>query len=216
MYTPFWFNQIDILYDKNYLLEIFPVKEYDLIRKLNAVFRFSIYYSLIVYFYNKNTNMFAVPIITALVTYAIWYKHKDIQLSNMENQLKNDVPVTADPYNYNCNLPTRNNPFMNPSFMDVSADKPLPKACSSYDNKGIQRRMETNFNKGLYRNYTDIFGKENSQRQFFTVPGREGIPDQSAFAKWLYETPGTCKEGTNSLACFSVGQGNGGGQGVPA
>ena len=52
MYTPFWFNQIDILYDKNYLLEIFPVKEYDLIRKLNAVFRFSIYYSLIVYFYN--------------------------------------------------------------------------------------------------------------------------------------------------------------------
>ena len=101
--------------------------------------------------------MFAVPIITALVTYAIWYKHKDIQVSNMQNQLKNDVPVTADPYNYNCNLPTRNNPFMNPSFMDVSADKPLPKACSSYDNKGIQRRLETNFNKGLYRNYTDIF-----------------------------------------------------------
>ena len=60
MYTPFWFNQIDILYDKNYLLEIFPVKEYDLIRKLNAVFRFSIYYSLIVYFYNRSTNMFAV------------------------------------------------------------------------------------------------------------------------------------------------------------
>ena len=216
MYTPFWFNQIDILYDKNYLLEIFPVKEYDLIRKLNAVFRFSIYYSLIVYFYNRNTNMFAVPIITALVTYAIWYKHKDIQVSNMQNKLKNDVPVTSDPYNYNCNLPTRNNPFMNPSFMDVSADKPLPKACSSYDNKGVQRRMETNFNKGLYRNYTDIFGKENSQRQFFTVPGREGVPDQSAFAKWLYETPGTCKEGTNPLACLSVGQGNGGGQGVPA
>ena len=31
MYTPFWFNQIDILYDKNNLLEIFPVKEYDLV-----------------------------------------------------------------------------------------------------------------------------------------------------------------------------------------
>ena len=203
MYTPFWFNQIDILYDKNYLLEIFPVKEYDLIRKLNAVFRFSIYYSLIVYFYNKNTNMFAVPIITALVTYAIWYKHKDIQVSNMQNQLKNDVPVTADPYNYNCNLPTRNNPFMNPSFMDVSADKPLPKACSSYDNKGVQRKMETNFNKGLYRNYTDIFGKENSQRQFFSVPYREGVPDQSAFANWLYRTTDTCKEG-NQIACLSV------------
>ena len=158
MYTPFWFNQIDILYDKNYLLEIFPVKEYDLIRKLNAVFRFSIYYSLIVYFYNRSTNMFAVPIITALITYAIWYKHKDIQVSNMQNKLKNDVSVTADPYNYNCNLPTRNNPFMNPSFMDVSADKPLPKACSSYDNKGVQRRMETNFNSLIYsRNQWLVF-----------------------------------------------------------
>ena len=29
----------------------------------------------------------------------------------------------------------------------------------AYDNKGIKRRMETNFNKGLW-NYTDIFGKE--------------------------------------------------------
>ena len=50
--------------------------------------------------------------------------------------------------------------------------------------------------------YTDIFGKENSQRQFFSVPGRGGVPDQSAFAHWLYRTPDTCKEG-NGLACMS-------------
>jgi len=214
MYTPFWFNQIDILYDKNYLLEIFPVKEYDIIRKLNAVTRFSIYYAVIVYLYNRNTNMFAIPVIVAIVTYCIWYKHKDIQVNNFETQLMNDKPV-QEPYNYKCDLPTKDNPFMNPSFVDVGSDKELPKACSSYDNKGVQRKIETNFNKGLYRNYTDIFGKENSQRQFFTVPGREGIPDQSAFAHWLYRTPDTCKEGTNPLACLSVGSGNGGGQGIP-
>ena len=37
MSTPFWFKDISILYNKNYLLEIIPKKEYDFSRKLNAV-----------------------------------------------------------------------------------------------------------------------------------------------------------------------------------
>ena len=63
MYTPFWYNQPNILIDKNSLFEIFPVKEYDTVRKLNAVLRFSIYYTIIVFMYNRNTNIFAVPLI---------------------------------------------------------------------------------------------------------------------------------------------------------
>ena len=52
MYTPFWYNQPNILYEKDNLFEIFPVKEYDMVRKLNAIMRFSIYYTVIVYLYN--------------------------------------------------------------------------------------------------------------------------------------------------------------------
>ena len=32
----FWYNNISILYDKNYILEIIPNRDYDLNRKLNA------------------------------------------------------------------------------------------------------------------------------------------------------------------------------------
>ena len=204
MYTPFWYNQMNVLYDKNYLFEFFPAKEYDTIRKLNAIVRFSIYYALLMYCYNKNTNIFAVPFITALVTYFMWSKNKNIQTDQFDTNLRNDVPnlVTLQDHNLGCTLPNKDNPFMNTPFFDVAADKELPKSCTSYDNKGIQRKIEKEFDKGLYRNYTDIFGKENSQRQFFSVPGRQGIPDQSSFAKWLYKTPGTCKEG-NKLACLS-------------
>ena len=218
MYTPFWFNQPNILYDTNYLFEIFPVKEYDTIRKLNAVLRFSIYYSIISYLYNRDTNMFAIPIITAVVTYLIWKNNKEIQTDSFKTNLMNDIiptPGQVQEHNIGCQLPTKDNPFMNTPFFDVAADKDLSKSCTSYDNKGVQRKIEKEFDKGLYKNYTDIFGKENSQRQFFSVPGREGVPDQSAFAHWLYRTPDTCKEG-NGLACLSVGDGNGGGQGVPA
>jgi len=206
MYTPFWYNERDILYNKDYIFEFFPSKDYDIVRKLNAILRFSIYYSIIMYFYNRNTNFFAIPLMTALITYFIWSNNKSIKNDKFSVDLKNDVPnlVTLKDHNLGCTLPNKDNPFMNTPFFDIAADKELPQSCTSYDNKGIQRKIEKEFDKGLYRNYTDIFGKENSQRQFFTVPGRQGIPDQSSFAHWLYKTPGTCKEG-NKLACLSSG-----------
>ena len=204
MYTPFWYNQPSILYEKNYIFEFFPVKEYDIVRKLNAIQRFTIYYALLMYFYNKNTNIFAVPLVTCFITYLMWKHNSDVKTDSFMTDLRNNSPnlVTLQDHNIGCTLPNKDNPFMNTPFYDVAADKELPKSCTSYDNKGIQRKIEKEFDKGLYRNYTDIFGKENSQRQFFSVPGRQGIPDQSSFAHWLYRTPDTCKEG-NGLACLS-------------
>ena len=54
MYTPFWFKKLDILCDKQYIFEIFPIKEYDTIRKLNAIIRFSILYTIIMTSYYNN------------------------------------------------------------------------------------------------------------------------------------------------------------------
>jgi len=206
MYTPFWYNQPNILVEQGLLFEIFPLKDYDIIRKLNAIMRFSIYYTIIVYLYNRNTNILAVPIVIGVITYVIFKNNTNVQKDTLVNQLKNDIPVDLSlksEHTMDCQLPTKDNPFMNTPFFDVAADKEQSKSCSSYDNKGIQRKIEKEFDKGLYKNYTDIFGKENSQRQFFTVPGRDGVPDQSAFAHWLYRTTDTCKEG-NGLACLSV------------
>ena len=211
MYSPFWYNNPKILVEQNYLFEIFPVKEYDMVRKLNSIMRFSIYYTIIVYLYNKNTNIFAIPLIVGIVTYFIFKNNSSIQKENIMNNLKNDntlyeeipVDVSTLSHNVGCQIPTKDNPFMNTPYFDIAADKDLPKSCTSYDNKGIQRKIETEFDKGLYKNYTDIFGKENSQRQFFSIPYREGVPDQAAFAHWLYRTTDTCKEG-NGLACLSV------------
>jgi len=211
MYSPFWYNNPKILVEQNYLFEIFPVKEYDMVRKLNAIMRFSIYYTIIVYLYNKNTNIFAIPLIVGIVTYFIFKNNSSIQKENIMNNLKNDntlyeeipVDVSTLSHNVGCQIPTKDNPFMNTPYFDIAADKDLPKSCTSYDNKGIQRKIEKEFDKGLYKNYTDIFGKENSQRQFFSIPYRDGVPDQPAFAHWLYRTTDTCKEG-NGLACLSV------------
>ena len=51
--TPLWIDDISILYEKKSLFEIVPMKNFDLNRKLNSLFRLSIFYSLIVYLLNK-------------------------------------------------------------------------------------------------------------------------------------------------------------------
>ena len=41
--TPIWFENVNILYDKKYIFEILPKKDFDLNRKLNSLLRFTIY-----------------------------------------------------------------------------------------------------------------------------------------------------------------------------
>ena len=40
--TPFWYNDISILYSKDSITEIFPSKRFDILRKLNAIVRLSV------------------------------------------------------------------------------------------------------------------------------------------------------------------------------
>ena len=84
------------------------------------------------------------------------------------------------------------------------------------ENKTTIFNIDTKFNNDLYRDANDIFGKNNSQRQFYTVPGGSIPNDQEAFTKWLYQTPPTCKEG-NKVQCFANIEGGPGrmGQGGP-
>ena len=65
--TPLWTENISILYEKKYLFEVVPMKNFDLNRKLNSLFRLSIYYSIIVYIliivcnHMNNNNKFIIP-----------------------------------------------------------------------------------------------------------------------------------------------------------
>ena len=51
--TPFWYSDISILYSKDSITEIFPSKRFDILRKLNAIVRLSIFYTIILYFMRR-------------------------------------------------------------------------------------------------------------------------------------------------------------------
>ena len=210
--TPLWIEDISILYEKKYLFEIVPMKNFDLNRKLNSLFRLSIFYSLIVYFVNKSSKTLLIPVGVGLFTVII---SKNLKMNNItENIRKLQNGDTKESFlmeeiSEGCRIPEKSNPFMNPT---IYGENNSQKPCLSYNNKGIQKDIEEKFNRNLYRDVNDIFGKNNSQRQFYTVPGKTNPNDLESYKKWLYSTPPTCKEG-NGLQCAANGYGTPGGNG---
>ena len=96
-----------------------------------------------------------------------------------------------------CTLPTLDNPFMNVTMKDMLNIDPKnpgrPKACDT-TNPEVKKKMDEMFNHNLFKDVNDVFGKMNSQRQFYTMPNTTIPNAQDDFAKWLYLNPKTCKE----------------------
>ena len=164
----FWLNDLSILFNKNHFLEVIPFSNMRFNNKLNAIFRVSIYYFIIMTLIKKNLNN-----------------------SNISSNNNSGVD--------GCRLPSKNNPFMNPTFMDITSGN-MEQSCSSYNNSVIRDLEKMYYNEGLYEDNFDIFGKEHSSRQFYTMPVNSIVNDQGSFANWCYSRPPTCKEG-NGIQC---------------
>lgn len=99
-----------------------------------------------------------------------------------------------------CVRSTPDNPFANVLLTDLADDPERPPACG-YDD--MKADVETNFNRGLFRNLTDVYDRENSQRQFMTNPVTTSIPDTVAFAQFAYGSEARgCKESPAACTGF--------------
>jgi hypothetical protein len=102
--TIFWYDDHTILFEKNNLIEFYPSPSYSLNRKLNAIFRLSIYSSVIASIYTNNPKYISILIIGAIVTILISKSKQNKKTEGLENTTFNAGP---------CTEPTIDNPFMN-------------------------------------------------------------------------------------------------------
>ena len=181
----FWFKNPEILFQKDRLKEFFPIKEMNNIEKLNALFRLSIYLGLLLTVVMQNYMYLYIIIITGVLTIFLY-----------ENK-KEDFGIISSSTNET--LPEQNNPFMN--YNVITDPKNKPPARTSYNHPKVKDEINNFFNKNLYRDVSDLYQKNNSQRQFYTMPCTEVVNDQTKFAKWLYYPDKTCKE--DGIKCAS-------------
>ena len=225
VYDKFWLDDPSILISSDRLTEFFPNKLFTLDEKLNSLVRLGMYISIILIFYFKNIKWSNIFLFSLLLTYYIHInkptktdlglpEHSREQLVETFRTVARDSQPADFPSSsetaFNkeettqnqseCTQPTLDNPFMNMTMKDYlnfdtsgKIKERLP-ACDT-TNPDIKQAIDNNFKNNLYRDVNDVFGRFNSERQFFTMPSTDIIPDiKGEFKHWLYNSAKTCKE----------------------
>ncbi len=190
---PFWMEDPAILFKPERLNQFFPTYQMTFIEKLNAITRLAIYLGLALYLVSSNYNWLYLAILIPIFTIFMYktqrenietYFNNYDSLENAINEAELLTPETVKP--------TVNNPFMNINL--ITDDRTRAPATPSWNNDEVMADIEDKFNYNLYRDTGDLYGKNNSQRQYVTMPSTTIPNDQTTFAKWLYQTGPTCKE----------------------
>ena len=91
--------------------------------------------------------------------------------------------------------PTPKNPFMNVLVDELKYNPKRAPAASVLDPE-VKLTLDEFFKTEFYNDPTDVFGKNQGQRQFVTMPSTSIPNDVDSYQNWLYRIPGkTCKEG---------------------
>lgn len=195
--TTIWYEDpIGFIMDVEEAARILPSKSMTLVEQLNAAFRFSLYFSILVFVLKREANVFFFTIFVGLLT-IILHKH-DQNINNNKKQVLEKLSLGSSPTQKMCVLPTRDNPFMNVLPTDYSDFPNRPAACNPMSAK-TQTTMRKNYEFGTVRDVDDVFGRRTGERQFYTTANTTIPNDQTSFANWLYKTPATCKE--RNMSC---------------
>jgi len=198
----FWTEDTSVLIKKDRLIEFVPTKDMNRDERLNALARFSVYIGIILMLYYAKAWPLYIPVIG--LAFTVFLKKTQPTQKTPPKYPTNETPHPDDPNPFIpseqpvCIPPTLNNPFMN-VLLNEYVDNPIrPSACEYED---VKEDLESNFHYNLYQDIGDnVWEKNNSQRQFFTMPYTTIPNNQGDFANWLYKTGPVCKQ--DQEACY--------------
>lgn len=204
MSDPFWANNFQILLSAEKLTDFFPSKYQSDENRLNSIARLCLYISVLLSLYHSQTSYMSIFLFSLLLTYLVYTNKPDDRVEKLTRT--DSTENISNKENQKCTKPTLDNPFMNATmkdYMNVDKDGKIvdrPEACNPND-PTIKKMIDENFNNNLYTDVSDVFGKMNSQRNYYTMPWTS-IPNdpRGEFQKWLFLNPKTCKEDQDSCA----------------
>ena len=197
------YKDIVNFFDINNVLVLYPSSEMEYSEKLNSIMRVVLYITIILYSLMNDTKVFILLIIVGAVVYLMYEveenKEKYLEKDRYARYDKDEYMKETETYNRVCTQPTKDNPFMNVTMNEYQENPKRGKACKI--DKKVNEYINDYFNEDLYRSVDDIYNKNASERQYYTMPVTEIPNNQDKFAQWLYGNDDkTCKEG-NGLKC---------------
>lgn len=198
----FWMDRYEILWE--YPEEWIPEMYLPPNRRRNAFVRASIYLGLILLLFTGSVNMLLLPLIVMVVTGVTRGMDSKDKKEQEENKVGKEGFVVGLGDKPHYIEPSIDNPYMNPLLTDylTQPNREAVNKAPGVDQNMISSVSKAAFDENLFRDVSDVYDKMNSQRQFYQVPNTRIPNDQTEFAKWLYGTPPTCKEG-NGFQCVA-------------
>lgn len=226
MTTQFWSNDPTILFNKQYIFELWPTSSMCYEQKLNAISRLIILLTILGYILTMSKRVLVVGILTLLVIYVLYNMRKQKLTKGMlenfqvqgnevtglfDNKPKSYVnPVTLDAVlRTEFKEGTKKNPFSNVLLTEINDDPNRKAAPPSFNvdvdediTKNVKRSVQM-MNPGIkntnYQLYGDLWQKfelDQSNRVFYSTPNTRVANDQGAYGQFLYGWMPSGKEST--------------------
>lgn len=209
-----WYDDISVLTDQDFFVSFFPNRFQNDIERLNSLMRFSIYVSILLSLYHRNSKYLLLAVLGGIITYFVYetrgkkqsvkkgvYSITSGEEVPRENEGENSSSLNTSEDGSSSSLnttPTLNNPFMNLSVFDLVENPEKPPASFYADNTKssvkTHQTIEEKFNHNLYKDIDQVYDKMNSQRQFYTMPSTTNPDNRETFQKWLYGDMPSYKE----------------------
>ena len=226
MTIQFWSNDPLVLFNKEYIFELWPTTNMCYEQKLNAISRLIILITILGYILTMSQRVLVVGILTLLVIFVLFKMRIQKITKNMLNEgfslQGNEVTGMFDKNNASYVNPetldsvlksefkegTKKNPFSNVLLTQIGDDPNRKAAPPSFNvdvdediTKNIKRSVQM-MNPGIKNTNKQLYGDlyqelDQSNRAFFSTANTNVQPgDQASFGKFLYGTMPSAKEST--------------------
>jgi hypothetical protein len=191
----FWLNNIEELL-KPIIAPNYYMKFED---KLNAIIRFILFIGIVSALIFNDARFIIFIMVAMIVSIIVYYYYMNV-VNIKESFLNENNLKVID--NKICVKPTQNNPFMNPSIVDIKyTGDDIYGACPVKDEK-ISDLINKEFYKGVFRDVEDLYNKNGLDRQFYSMPSSTIPNEANKLGDWLYNNGKTCKE-DNGAQCYN-------------
>lgn len=177
----FWFSDPTVLFRQDTWYMFVPTAGMSVDDSLNAVVRFTIYLSVLLFACSMDVKYFVyVPVVMAL-TVALHTLYPKVKTINVNEPFRMGTAVSGY-RGEDTSKPTQQNPFMNPTLVDINENPNRPPAADPTD-KNVRDEVNKQFaqTSNMYLDTTDVFQQVQAQRNFYTVPA----DDHAGLLKFL-------------------------------